>query len=157
MKYTALDGFMGDMNQPIQIEDKVTSIRKIILSIPSHEDPQRFPSLFHAFEYLKDGPVVIFQTSINNEASYMVEHLVEYLRWKFGKHLVKQFFDIEVIREKNIINGTLMYGGWYHRKTKSLRQLQTTTTLYPTKCLTLAKWKMAKKKYDIQWCNFCMV
>ena len=100
MKYTALDGFMGDMNQSIQIEDKVTSIRKIILSIPSHEDPQRFPSLFHAFEYLKDGPVVIFQTSINNEASYMVEHLVEYLRWKFGKHLVKQFFDIEVIREK---------------------------------------------------------
>ena len=100
MKYTALDGFMGDMNQPIQIEDTITSIRKIILNIPSHEDPQRFPFLFHAFEYLKDGPVIIFQASVNNEASYMVEHLVEYLRWKFGKHLVNQFFDIEVIREK---------------------------------------------------------
>ena len=100
-KYAPIEGLMGELGQKVQLQDQdVTTIREIILSIPSHDDPQRFPFLFHALEHLKDGPVVIYQTTVHDEASYMAEHMVEFLKWKHGKKFVKQFFDLEVLREK---------------------------------------------------------
>ena len=101
MKFSSIEGLMGELTQSIKLQDQqITTIRQIILSIPSHEDPKKFPFLFHALEHIKDGPVVVYQTSVSTEAAYMAEHMVEYLRWKYGKNLVKEFFDLDTVRAK---------------------------------------------------------